>query len=251
MAIEKGRKAQTNKAMRYLSSIMNFALATDIDGTPLLLHNPVKVLSDKKYDRSTKAKKTSLELHQLKPWVTAVQSLCSPLARDLLLLQVQTGLRDSETKGLLWKDVYLDVAAFTVKETKNGSDFKIPMSTQVRKMFESRRLESRSHSIYVFPKRGGSGPVVDIRKQKDKVIQATGIQFSHHDLRRTFASVLAREFKVDVPTIAILLNHTPTGVTSKHYLHTQPSDYSEIYQKLSDFLLNDYLSLSNGIASVI
>ena len=111
----------------------------------------------------------------------------------------------SESKGLLWKDVDFDNRLFTVKNTKNGSDFTIPMSTQVHKMFEVRRLEAPSHSIYVFPKKGGAGPVVDIRKQKDKVVRATGIQFSHHDLRRTFASILAREFKVDVPTIAILV----------------------------------------------
>ena len=54
MALKKGCKAQTNKAMRYLNSILNFALVETINGTPLLLSNPVKVLSDKRYDRSVK-----------------------------------------------------------------------------------------------------------------------------------------------------------------------------------------------------
>ena len=63
IALTRGHRAQANKAMRYLSSILNFALAESIEGTPLLRNNPVKVLSDKKYDRSTKAKKTFLELH--------------------------------------------------------------------------------------------------------------------------------------------------------------------------------------------
>ena len=36
-ALKKGCKAQTNKAMRYLNAILNFASAETINGTPLLL----------------------------------------------------------------------------------------------------------------------------------------------------------------------------------------------------------------------
>ena len=63
-ALKKGCKAQTNKAMRYLNTILNFALAETINGTPLLLQNPVQVLSDKRYDRSVKPKKTFIEASQ-------------------------------------------------------------------------------------------------------------------------------------------------------------------------------------------
>ena len=78
-----------------------------------------------------------------------------------------------------------------------------------------------------------------VRKQKDKVTQDTGIQFTHHCLRRTFASLLKKELGVDIPTISILINHTPQGVTQKHYLTSQPSDFKDIYQKLSGLVLPD------------
>ena len=130
-----------------------------------------------------------------------------------------------------------DNRLFTVRNTKNGSDFTIPMSIQVHKIFEVRRLEAPSHSIYVFPKKGGAGPVVDIRKQKDKVVRATGIQFSHHCLRRTFATLLNKTIQIDIPTIAVLLNHSPQGVTQKHYVSSQPADFRDLYQRLSDFTL--------------
>ena len=117
--------------MRYLNAILNFASAETINGTPLLLSNPVQILSDKRYDRSVKPKKTFIEASQLPGWVNAVNSLCTPLARDLLLLQIQTGLRDSEAKGLLWEDVDFENRLFTVRNTKNGSDLTIPMSDQL------------------------------------------------------------------------------------------------------------------------
>ena len=78
-----------------------------------------------------------------------------------------------------------------------------------------------------------------VRKQKDKVIEETGIQFSHHCLRRIFASLLKKELGVDIPRISILLNHTPQGVTRKHYLTSRPSDFKDIYQKLSGLVLPD------------
>ena len=203
-----------------------------------MLSNPVQVLSDKRYDRSVKPKKTFIEASQLPLWIEAVRRLCTPLARDLLLLQVQTGLRDSEAKGLLWEDVDFDNLVFTVRNTKNGSDFIIPMSEQIYALLKNRK-DNATSDIYVFPNKTSTGPASSVRKQKDKVIRETGIQFTHHFLRRTFASLLKKELGVDIPTISIMLNHTPQGVTQKHYLTSQPSDFKDIYQKLSGLVLPD------------
>ena len=242
-ALKKGCKAQTNKAMRYLNTILNFALAETINDTPLLLSNPVQVLSDKRYDRSVKPKKTFIEASQLPVWVEAVRRLCTPLARDLLLLQVQTGLRDSEAKGLLWEDVDFDNRLFTVRNTKNGSDFTIPMSEQVYGLLQERK-NNASSDIYVFPNKTLTGPVTSVWKQKDKVTQETGIQFTHHCLRRTFASLLKKELGVDIPTISILLNHTPQGVTQKHYLTSSPKDFRKVYQGLSNIMFRNKETVS-------
>ena len=244
-ALKKGCKAQTNKAMRYLNAILNFASAETINGTPLLLSNPVQVLSDKRYDRSVKPKKTFIEASQLSVWVNAVNSLCTPLARDLLLLQIQTGLRDSEAKGLLWEDVDFENRLFTVRNTKNGSDLTIPLSNQLYGLLLERKNTATS-GIYVFPNKTDTGPVSSIRKQKDKVIGATGIQFTHHCLRRTFASLLNKELGIDIPTISILLNHTPQGVTQKHYLTSSPKDFRTVYQQLSSIVLKNEEAVSGN-----
>ena len=236
LAIRKGNQAQTNKAMRYLNTMLNFALVEEINGTSLLSQNPVKVLSDKRYDRSVKPKKTFIENSQIPLWVDAVNRLCTPLARDLLLLQVQTGLRDSESKGLLWKDVDFDNRLVTVRNTKNGSDLTIPMSEQIHSLLLERKQCALSDT-YMFPNKTNTGRVTSIRKQMDKVRSETGIVFTHHCLRRTFASLLKKELGVDISTISVLLNHTPQGVTQKHYLTSTPKDFRKEYQGLSNIVL--------------
>ena len=155
-----------------------------------------------------------------------------PLARDLLLLQIQTGLRDSESKGLLWKDVDFDNRLFTVRNTENGSDFTIPMSEQIHSLLLERK-QCALLDTYVFPNKTNTGRVTSIRKQMDKVRSETGIVFTHHCLRRTFASLLKKELRVDIPTISVLLNHTPQGVTQTHYLTSSPRDFRKMYERLS------------------
>ena len=76
--------------MRYLNTILNFALVETINGNPLLLSNPVKVLSDKRYDRSVKPRNTFIEASQLPLWVKAVRRLCTPLAK-VITPSIQTG----------------------------------------------------------------------------------------------------------------------------------------------------------------
>ena len=103
------------------------------------------------------------------------------------------------------------------------------MSEQVYSLLLERKNNATSDT-YVFPNKTLTGPVSSVWKQKDKVIEETGIQFTHHCLRRTFASLLKKELEVDIPTISILLNHTPQGVTQKHYLTSHSSDFKDIYQ---------------------
>ena len=50
-----------------------------------------------------------------------------------------------------------------------------------------------------------------------KVITASGVPFSPHDLRRGFATCAAKLLK-DGLLVKALLNHAPTGVTERHYI---------------------------------
>ena len=61
-------------------------------------------------------------------------------------------------------------------------------------------------SVFVFPGSGQSGHLVEPRKQLVRVKQQSGIEFSIHDLRRTFATI-GDSLDISRYTLKRLLNH--------------------------------------------
>jgi len=198
---------------------------------------PIDVLRDRKVDRTVKPRKTHIKKEQLPAFVEAVDKLCTETARDLLFLQLVTGLRDQEAKTLKWEHVDFTKRQFTVLNTKNGQDHALPMANFVFELLE-RRHKSKAHETYVFENRQAKNHLGSIRKQIMKVTKGTGITFTHHDLRRTFATLLSSELKVSDGVISRLLNHSPKGVTERHYINSSPSDYVEIYNKLCELIFD-------------
>jgi integrase len=247
VAFKDDHKPQAAKAMRYLSAVMNFAKAELIEGQPLIASNPVEVLRDKKVDRTVKPRRTHIRKEQLPRFVEAVTKLCTQTARDLLFLELATGLRDQEAKTLKWEHIDFSKGQLTVLSTKNGRDLTLPMADFVFELLE-RRYKNKKHECYVFENRRGNGSLGSIRKQIAKITKETGITFTHHDLRRTFATLLSNELKVSDGVISRLLNHSPKGVTEKHYIISSPQDHIEIYNKLCELV---FMTSRNASASIL
>ena len=83
---------------------------------------PIDVLRDRKVDRTVKPRKTHIKKEQLPAFVEAVDKLCTETARDLLFLQLVSGLRDQEAKTLKWEHIDFSKRQLTVLSTKNGKD---------------------------------------------------------------------------------------------------------------------------------
>lgn len=92
-----------------------------------------------------------------------------------------------------------------------------------------------SASDYVFPGTGVGGYIVEPRKQMAKVIEATGIQFTVHDLRRTFITTAE---SLDIPAYALkrLLNHKMTNDVTSGYIITDVERLRTPMQKITDYL---------------
>jgi integrase len=237
IAFQNSHKAQAVKAMRYLSAVLNFAKAERIEGQALLTDNPVDVLRDKQVDRTVKPRSHYIPKHKLGAVVTAIVSECTETARDVLLLELMTGLRDSEAKQVRWSDIDFDNGAVMIPETKNGKPHVFGMSQFVRAMM-FHRFETVRHAVWVFPNRSGNGPIGSIRKQLLRVHKKANFVFTHHDLRRTFATLLSDELAISADVIGRLLNHSPKGVTERHYIHGDPRKLSDIYEQLSRLILD-------------
>ena len=235
------REASADNCMRTLRAILNHAFEDEENGTPYA--NPVTVLSSKKRKAWFKVERrcTLIKNSDLPAWHKAVMDLDNGIMTDYLRFLLFTGLRRNEAATLKWKQVDFEEGCFTILDTKNKRPHTLPLSDYLNTLLTDRKeglktelaeaktalakisamttirqrqeasnrvtlAESRFASPYVFPGEGATGYIVEPRRAIDTVTAATGISFSCHDLRRTFAT-LAESLDLSSYTVKALLNH--------------------------------------------
>ncbi len=247
-------EAYANLTFRCLRALLNFGLAQYDDGTgyPILPANPVTVLTRTRSWHKASRRQTVIKLHQLKPWHEAVEALRSPAEAasfgntmaDYLLLLISTGLRRGEAARLRWPDIDLEDRTLHLTKTKNGESLTLPLATQVWE-----RLRARSQviqSTYVFPGRDGRGPLIEPKKQVNRVIEASGVQFTLHDLRRTFITIAEA---LDIPPYAIkrLVNHKMSDDVTAGYIVSDVERLRRPAQLIGDFLERAFVGSARDI----
>jgi len=231
-------EAYANLAMRILRALFNFAAGQyeDAEGKSLIIENPVKRLSQTRAWYRVERRQTFIKAHELKPWYVALKSLSNQTLIDYLLLILFTGLRRQEAATLKWTQVDFKAKTLTVIETKNHESHTLPLSDFLYDLLNSR--QSNQTSDYVFPGTGAAGHLIEPRKQMAKVIEQTQIQFTVHDLRRTFITIAE---SLDIPAYALkrLLNHKMTNDVTAGYIIADVERLRKPMQLITDFILKN------------
>lgn len=231
--------AQANLSMRFLRAVFNFAAGKyeDSKGQPIILENPVKRLSQTEAWYRVERKKTVIKAHDLKAWYEGVIKLGATdkgeTVRDYLLLLLFTGLRRQEGAQLPFPGIDFKARTITVLDTKNRDDHVLPMSDLVIALLSARRESVKGD--FVFPGEGKGGYLVEPRKQMDKVAKVSKVNFTLHDLRRTFATI-AESLDISAYAIKRLLNHKMPGDVTAGYIVTDVERLREPMQKITDFI---------------
>jgi len=239
-AIEQRREAAADNCMRALRTVLNYCFEDEESGTPYL--NPVNVLSSKRQKAWFKVdrRRTLIKNSDLPAWYRGVMGLEHTVARDYFIFLLFTGLRRREAATLQWRQVDFNERCFTVVDTKNGDPHTLPLSDHLWKLLYDRKeglaaelaaaksallstkkrtqkqrqaaanrlalAESRLESPYVFPGETKAGCIENVKRPIEQIRVTTGVTFSPHDLRRTFATV-AESLDLSGYTIKALLNH--------------------------------------------
>ena len=159
-------------------------------------------------------------------------SLLLPLHRFLFFLGLNFGLRRSEYIKLTIDMIDLKNRTIEIKGKGNKTRY-IPIADENIPFFELwlklRKTEGIEHNYLIYGKNKG---VVGrtIERYFVELSNVTGIKFTSHDLRRTFATRLWRLGKCDVVTISNLLGHANLAVTSR-YLKPSQEEINERYIK--------------------
>ncbi|EGV17741.1 tyrosine-type recombinase/integrase [Thiocapsa marina] len=134
------------------------------------------------------------------------QAWPSPRERALFTLLFFTGLRISEATGLHWCDVDLDRGRVTLHDPKGRQTVTLPLARQAVDALKD--LERQTE--WVFPAVKRTGEVASMGYPSSGVsgrhTAESGVEWSPHDLRRTFISVGE---SIGVPSAAVrrLTNH--------------------------------------------
>lgn len=238
-------QARANLAMRYLRAVFNFAIAhyTDNEGQPFIADNPVKRLSQTRSWYRVDRRETLIKPHQLKPWFAAVLALSNTVARDYFLTILLTGLRRSEALDLLWADVDFEGKTLIVRDTKNHRDHTLPLSDYLLDIFKIRKAESddlktkegssKGSGKFVFESERGR--LQNWRYAQESVITESGVSFTIHDLRRTFATI-ANTIDIPAYTVKMLLNHKMGSDVTAGYIVADVEQLRVPMQKITDYI---------------
>ena len=130
----------------------------------------------------------------------------------MILIAIETGLRQGELVKLMWSDVDLDSRLLKVRDTKNGEDRVVPMSNKALSILQSlprlgATVFNASHS--------------SLQNAWKRLIKRSSLIDLHfHDLRH---EAISRFFEMGLNPmeVAAISGHKSMQVL-KHYTHIKP-----------------------------
>lgn len=237
--------ARANNSLRVLRALFNHAKAKyeDTKGNPVIIFNPVDRISETRAWYKIERRKTLIKPHQLSDWYKATLQLKAETTRDYLHLILFTGLRRSEASGLRWDNVDLIDKTLTVKDTKNHEDHTLPLSNYLFDLL-SQRYEDRIND-YVFPSDSVRGYLIEPKTALKKVSDLSKVEFTLHDLRRTFITIAE---SLDIPAYALkrLLNHKDPNDVTAGYIVSDSNRLIGPMEKISEFIIENIGDVVSG-----
>ncbi len=206
--------SQANQAFRVLRGLFNYAMATYRPGDkPIILENPVKVISDAKVWNVVKAKNRRIPIKQVgRAWnilkgiqENPVLALPGRSIVDAVIFCLLTGCRWSEAQDLTWENVSLEAGTWFIRDPKNKESVILPLSDQAKTLLENRARIDGNPFVFCSNK-SKTGYIGPGRWVTDQIAAKLKIDLSAHDLRRTFRSIAA-ELDIELWRTKLLMNH--------------------------------------------
>jgi site-specific recombinase XerD len=144
--------------------------------------------------------------------------------REIIVFNLNTGLRIQELLSLEWSRVNLLRKTIIIQETKNGNPKTLPLNKIALDVLNQRSKVKSIKNDFVFFNSNGKkiNPHV-LRTSFYTVLEKVGIEnLWLHDLRRTFATRLAQA-GVDLYKISKLLGHKDIKMTQRYAHHCPDS----------------------------
>ena len=216
--------------LRVLRLLMRYAVVT----LKALDENPVDVLRDGSLWKKPTRKKRMIQSDNLKDWYQSVLNLENERAKVYLLLLIHTGLRDTDVRYLEWKDVDFKNDCFIARDTKNHSDFTAYIAPQIKPYLRSLQALTGTGQ-YLFTGDAKDGIMNIPRKPITQVCNETGIEFSSHDLKRTFLTI-GEAAMIPFSLLKALANHKTDSDVTGGYINPEANTLRQATYKIADYI---------------
>jgi integrase len=201
---KRGTAYRANRVIALLSKAFNLSIRWG-----WRLDNPCRGI-ERNQEAKRKRYLTAVEIERLTKALSAYEDQSAANAIRFLLL---TGARRGETLAAKWSDIADGIWVKPGHTTKQKTEHRIPLSAPARQLLAGMDRTSE----YLFPG-DGSGHRVDLKRPWATIRKAAKLSDVRlHDLRHTYASVLAGA-GVSLHTIGSLLGHTQP-ITTMRYAH--------------------------------
>jgi integrase len=237
-----GHPYRANRVIAVLSKAFSLAIKWNKKGTRnkwaglLRDDNPCAgIEKNKEYHR-----RRYIKVDELDRLIVALAEYPDQQISDIIRLLLMTGARRGEVLGMRWDNVDL-VAGIWSKppsSTKQNEPHEVPLSEPVMELLAKIREaliigSRRRNSLpeFVFPGKGDTGHIVEIKKGWRSLCKAadiTGLRV--HDLRHSFASHLVSN-GASLPLVGALLGHSNPSTTQR-YAHLADDPQRKAVEKV-------------------
>jgi integrase len=215
--ISKTAAYNANRVLALLSKMMSLAVRWEMRAD-----NPCKGIERNPEERRYRY----LSGDELRRLIEALADHSSQTAANAIRLLLLTGARRGEVLGATWDQFDLGAGVWTKpsSHTKQKREHRVPLSAPARQLLTEmkaaadRAAGQREQSRFVFAARPGAraGHVTQIKNSWTSICKTARIEGVRlHDLRHTYASVLASSGQ-SLPIIGALLGHTEPTTTARY-----------------------------------
>jgi integrase len=231
-------KTTANTTMRVLRLTLNHAIDEEMIGD-----NPTRRL--KKLWHTNNRKDRIIPSDQLKAWHEAVEALTNQKAKVYFLLALYMGFRSTELLTLEWSHVDMQAQTIEMQDTKNGLNHLLPIPKAVMPYVKALNANTGS-SRWVFAGKDPAKHIDQPRHQMKRIIDVSGVKFSPHDCRRSFATY-AEAVSLPMSIIKRLMNHVTTIDVTGGYIVTEEETLRVAINKVADYIQSKVTEKDNVI----